>query len=285
MPLDIYRDEPFNEGTLVDLVDIFTGDGSTVTFTVSNKTGTRIGSTIQFDNIQYYQYNGGFTKSGNSFTLDSAPPENSQGVVPGITTITISAFDQDDIPGQTTPREAEVALYLVDPTEAALYEYENLPTNSGIALCFSDLITSTGADTTWVQLACSDPSTGLALSYLATGECLYTPNISSFGLLASSISSGASSFMCDSASDFIDGDYIVINSGNPTQEITKISSIDETTIYTEELNFAHSAGETIYACGRKFWMKLTIPLDAFEGEAVNDYSLALGLECIRISRL
>lgn len=283
MSLSIYRDEEFNIGTLVDQVDVYTGDGSTVTYTIENKTSARIGSTIQFDNIFYYQYNGGFTKSGEEVTLDSAPPFGSEGVVPGVGTITASAFDTDDIPGASNPREDEVPFYLVDPDDIYQYEYDAFSDNPGIAISVTDLIESTGAQVSWCQLACSEPD-GTASTYQASGEVFYTPPLTAFGEVTSTTSAGASVISCDSASDFIAGDFILINRGEVTQETLRILEINGTDITTSTSNFDHNPGEIIYTCGREFFLKVTIPEGAFNYQATNDYSLGMRVVCVKRSR-
>lgn len=283
MALGIYNDEPFNSGTLVDPVDLFNGDGVTTQFTVTQKSGNRIGSIVEFDEFQYSQYNYGYTRSGDTVTLSSAPPADSQGVVPGINAIVFESFDQDDVPGNPDSRVKEVFFYLADPDDIHSFSYEPLTTNDGIKLMFTDLISSAGASSTWVQLACTDAA-GAAMTYLDPGEALYTPSLKAFGTVLASSAALASSVTCAVASSFIEGDYIKINPGAITQEIVKIVSIAGTTINTSGFDFDHAAGENIFTCGRKFAAKETTPLDATDGEAAILPDIGLLREGLKVAR-
>jgi hypothetical protein len=286
-PLKIFRDTPFDPSTEVDLVDVFTGNGSQTTFVLSNKSGQRLASTITFDSTQYYQYNGGFTKTDTDFTLSSAPPANSQGVAPGVSYLGFSAFDTDDVDGVTNPRINEVAFYVGDPYNIHLSKYENLPNLQGIELSFVDLVSSSGAEISWVQLACAtQDAAGTALTYSATGTSLYTVNINAFGTLASSAVAGGTSLICGTASSFYVGDYIFINKGGGTQEIKKITAYNgQFGLTVTALDFAHSPGETVYACARKFWAKMTVPSGVSGGTPTNFYDLGLRLRGLSRSRL
>lgn len=278
MALHFYRETPLGPGTQISPLDIFTATGSSATFTLINKSGAELGSTITAGNTQYDQYNGGFTKSGNSFTLSSTPVAGTVVVAPGVTQLVTAAFDNDDVDGVTNPREDEVEFWMGDPTEIHLYQYEPYPNIYGIKISLEDEIVSSGASLTWVQLACSDPVTGLALTYLATGESLYTPALSSFGTISASTPAASGIIYTDQAESFYAGDYIMVNIGQPTQEILHITSI--TTVAPKRLNvdvgdFPHYIGETIYTCARKFWMKLTVPDGQTSNTAVNYYDIGL----------
>lgn len=284
--LKFYRDLAFNAGTLIDSVDLFTGDGSTTSFDVVNKSISQVGSTIQAEATQYFRFNGGFVISGNQVTLSSAPSFNAQGIIPGLSALVLSAYDQDDVEGVTNPRINEQSFYLADPDDIGFFQYENRPNDAGIQVCFVDNASNVGATLAWVQLACADVN-GNALTYAATGECIYTANISMFGTLWASSTAGASSIYVDTASGFIPGDYIVINIGNPTSEIRKITAVNgsgQILSITGNTNYPHYSGETVYTCGRKFWAKLTVPLDAVGGEASNLYDISLRRSCKRVQR-
>lgn len=277
MAINFYLDESFTSGSIVDLVDTFIGDGTTTTFVCTNKSVQRLAATITVGSNQYNQYNGAFTKDigTNSFTLATAPANGTVVVAPGINMLTFPVFDQDDVPGETEPRVNEQPFWLGDPSDINNQYYNNLPQFDGIQISINDLISATGAQTSWCQLACADPTTGLAMTYGATGEALYTAAIQSFGVAFASSAAGASSIFCSTASTFTAGDYVTINLGTASQEIRKIALTSNSSGgylgFTTTFDFPHYIGETIFTTGRKFWCKVTAPLDVGGGQAVNFY--------------
>lgn len=279
MGLEFFIDESFTSGSIVDPSDSFTGDGVATTFVLQNKSVQRLSSTIQVEGVQYYQYSGGFTKDigTNSFTLSSPPPLNSQISAPGITQITVPVFDQNIVPGVSNPRVKEVPIWIGDGSTINNNIYSNLPQYSGIQIAIVDVISSTGAQASWCQFAAAAVN-GTALTYGATGAPLYTPPISSFGVLSQNSSAGASSIFCTTASSFTAGDYVYLNIGQANQEVRKINSITSSTGRMDlatALDFSHITGETVITCGRKFWLKVTIPLNAANNQPVNFYDIAI----------
>lgn len=288
MPLVVFIDVPFTVGTECDQSDFYTGDGVTEDFVLVNKAPARLGAGVQFDTIQYYGYNGGFTTTSNGFDIVSAPPANSQGVAPGITTILFDQiFDQNDIPGVPNANIQQIPFYVADPFTIPLYEYTQLPGSNGISLSIVDMISAAGAQTSWCQLACAtNDLTGSALTYQATGTTLYTGVMTAFGTILASTVSGASSMSVSNANTFGLGDYVLINGGQATQEVVKVLQYTPpNTIGTSGFNFNHYAGETVYTCGRKFWMRCTVPIGVTGGQPVSFFDLALNLQFLSLSRL
>ena len=279
MAIQVYRADPFDNSTAVDLVDLFTGNGVDDTFTLSNKTGLRLGSTIQFDSVQYYRYNGGFTVDGNDFTLSSTPPSSASGVAPGLNCLTLSAFDTDNVDGIVDPRVKEVEFFVGNGTDIYLEFYSGLD-DGGLKLQFSTLIDITGqADADWIQLA-SSVDGGVAGTYLDPGEELYTPPISAFGTITSSVTSLGTEILISSTDDWITGDYILINPGelnSETVQITGQSGSPADALTVTELNYNHDPAEPVYACVRKFYAKMTVPEDATDNEALNFLNVALNI--------
>ena len=276
--MEFYLDESFTPGSIIDPVDSFTGDGITSTFILVNKSVQRLASTITVDGNQYYQYNGGFTKdiSTNSFTLSIIPTLNSQIVAPGITQLVSDVFDQDPVPGIVNPLISEKAFWFGDTADIQNQYYKNLPNLAGIELSLVDLVSSVGAQTAWCQFASADPTTGLAMTYEATGASLYTAPISAFGTLTASAANGASSIMCAEASSFLVGDYLYLNVGSGNQEIRKVATLSASGIgFTTNFDFSHASGETVMTMGRKAWLKVTMPVNATANTATNFYDLAL----------
>lgn len=288
MSLLVYKDTPFFSGNQVDEVDVYTGNGVTTTFVLSRKTVSRLAATVQFDATQYYSYNSGFVKTLTGFTTNTAPPLNSQGIAPGLTNLLFDQlFDQDNIPGTTSPRVQEIPLYIADSSDIPLYKYTQIPSLPGIELSIVDFVSSAGALTSFIQLACAQSdATGAALTYQATGTALYTGVLTAFGGLLASSAASASSILVDLASSFTLGDYVYLNAGQPTQEIVKfIGYSPPYTMLLTGATYPHSKGETVYACGRKFWMKCTVPLNETGGQAANFIDLSLRTRFVKRSRL
>lgn len=283
MALLFFNNTPFNSATELSPLDLFTGTGSQTAFTVTNKSGTGIGSTIQFDSTQYFRHLGGFSVAGNIATLSSAPPSNSQGVIPGISSLVLNAFDTDTVP-ITTPRIDAKEFFIADVTEIGTMEYQPVTGQIGIQITFVDNITSVGPTLAWVQLACSDAA-GNALAYAATGATLYTPNISYFSTLSASSAALASSITVVQASGYVLGDYVLINVGQATQEVVKITARSGNILTISGTNFNHFIGETVHTCGRKFWARLTVPVNATSGLAQTYFDLGLKRTCKRSQRL
>lgn len=277
MSLEFYYDESFSLASNLDPVDTFTGDG-TATFTVTKKSGSELAATITAGNVQYYQFNGGFTKSGDDFTLSTSPSIGSQIVAPGLIALTFSAFDQSVVSGVTNPQVSEIPFYLGDPDTIHLKTYTNLPQYTGIRITVQDLVSGSGAELSWIQLACSDAASGLATTYAATGEELLTSALYATGTLSASSAAGASSITVSGASGegFWAGDYVIINIGESTSEIRKISSVSGDTInFFTAFDYSHLEDETAYTMGRKFWAKVTIPENAANNQAFTFWDLGL----------
>lgn len=280
MTIKLYRDTPFDISTQVDLADLFIGNGVDDTFTLTEKDGTQLAASIQFDNTVYYRYNGGFTVSGDDFTLSSTPPSGSQGVAPGLMSLVFNAFDTDDVPGVTDPRVQEVAFYIGNAEDIYVESYAGVSGAPGIELFFTTLITADTADDTWLELASANPD-GTASAYSPATCSIYTLELEAFGTLLSSISPLASSISVCSTDTFYEGDYIRINPGGGTDEVIKILSISGSIFTTTECNYSHSSAEGVFACVRKMWARLTVPEDATSQTAQN--FLSVGLRCIGIT--
>lgn len=285
MALGFYLETSLSEDTLVDPVDVFAGDGATSTFTLVNKTASRLHSTIQANGTQYYQYNGGFTKniSNDTFTLSSAPAGGTSIVAPGLVQIPVPIFDQAVVAGVDDPLVTEVQFVVADPEEIHLFKYINMPQYGGIRISLVDLVSSAGAELSWCQLACTNAS-GTPLTYAATGEDLFLPALSAFGTVSSSGAAGASAIFTTSASDFIVGQFININNGTATKEIRRIQEINSGTGklgLTTNLDFQHLVSQTIFACGWQVSLKVTMP----ENEASNTATNFLDIGVRRQARI
>lgn len=162
-----------------------------------------------------------------------------------------------------------------------------MPSTAGIEICVNDVITIAGAQASWCRLTCATTTdeVGVALTYLPSGTCLYTGPLSAFGTISVCSTSGASSVFCSTASTFQVGDYIKIGSGTANQEIVKVIGYTAPNRFTvTQTTYPHYVGETIYACGRKFWMRVEVPLNYVGGVATNFYDIALRRKYVRTSR-
>lgn len=288
MGLKLYREFPWSSATELTPADQYIGTGSKTTFTLFYKEGTALGGTIQAGATQYYQYTQGFTKNGNDFTLSSAPPLNSQIVAPGVNALVMSAFDQAVVDGVTNPRVYEKEVWLADISEIHINSYIAMPSKAGLELTFVDMITGVGASTSWFQFAQADPVTGLAMTYQATGTSLFLNPITAISNVSASGTAGLNYVLCNSASSFTPGDYVVINFGGSSSEIRQIASIGTSparVIFTTTLDYAHFANETIITDAKKFWCKMTVPLNVSNNTATNDYSIGLRYRARVLSKI
>ena len=125
--LNFYSGTPFTTNNQVDLIDFYTADGVSATFTLVNKGVSRLGSTIQAGGTEYFQDNGGFTTNSGAgtFTLASTPVVGTQIVAPGVNQATVNAFDQDNVVGVASPRVQSIPLWIVDTSTINNYKYVN----------------------------------------------------------------------------------------------------------------------------------------------------------------
>ena len=285
MTLHFFYDESFTIGTQLDPIDAYVSNGGS-TYTLVNKSSLNLAGTITANNLQYYQFNGGFSVSGNNFTLSTSPPAGAMIVAPGLIALTFTVFDQLAVPGVSNPNVQEVPFFLGDPSQSCYFGYTNLPQFGGIRITFTDQVSGSGAQLSWVQLACSDPLTGLAMTYGATGNYLETGGLTSLGTMSASSLPGASSISTISASSYVVGDYMILNIGNATSEIRKISAVTSSTVsFVTTLTYTHFAGESLNDMGRKFWAKVTVPQNAANNQPFNFWNLGLRRQALVISKV
>jgi hypothetical protein len=114
------------------------------------------------------------------------------------------------------------------------------------------------------------------MTYGATGDPLLTASIYAYGVLSASGTAGASSVTCSNSTNFELGDYIIINPGGVTQEIRKLKEKSASSLgFFTNLEYNHAVSEDLYDMGRKFWAKVTIPLNAANNQAFNFHNLGL----------
>lgn len=279
MGLGLYNGTPFASSNLVTPDDTFVSDGVTTTYTLVNKTVSQLGSTIQAGNVEYYQYNGGFTTNVGlgTFTLSSAPVAGTQIVAPGVIQAVIAAFDQPVVLGVVNPRVQSVPLWLVDPLTINNFKYEPLPSYPGLQISMVNLISGANAQISWIQFASADAS-GNALTYGATGAPLYLPPLDGFTTFSASASSSQVTLSVASTAGFWAGQYVSLNIGGSSQEVVHVISLASPTAINLDptgCTFPHYSGEIVYACGWKFWAQATIPVNANNNTPVNLYNLGL----------
>lgn len=280
--IKVYYAEPFDASTEVDVNDVFLGNGVTTTFTLSEKTNLLLGSTVQASNVLYYYYNGGFTKAGSyNFTLSSAPGNGVGIVATGLSYLPFKAYDKAVVDGVTNPRISEIPFYIGNVDDIYLNKYIAAAGLGGISLSFVDHVSGDViADTTWVELASATQDiAATAMTYVS--NVMMTSEISAFCTLLCSVSAGVSSITADTlvhANSFVDGDYIVINRGGINQEVRKFLTNSSQTMTTTTLTYSHTAGETVYACARKFFGKMSVPENSTNHEAENFWNVALRIQ-------
>ena len=292
--LRLYRDQPFNESTEINLDDFYLDlNGTDSTFTLANKTNLQMGATVQANLVEYYLYNGGFTKvSTDQFTTNVPPAIGSNLVAPGINPLILSAFDQLNVDGVSASNVYQNYFYLGDNVDIATTEYQGLNSkNQMISLIFRDQI-GYGATTAMVQLACAtQDAPGTPMTFIATGAEMLTPGFTAFTTVAASSVAGDTLITVNSsadASEFIIGDYITINVGNPTYEVTKllaVGGVSGNQLTVTQTTYNHYIGESIYDTHRKFWAQLTVPVNFTDNSPQNYYNISLYCQATFISRV
>jgi hypothetical protein len=289
MTLKFYSNYPFVPGNEIYQVDLYTGTGSTSTFNLKNLVASKVGNTIQFDNVVYQRYLNGYTfPSNTSFTLSSTPPANSQGIVPGTQSLLFSVFDALNVPGQPVPSNQNAqTFYLADDGQSTsniiVNEYVPVSGNPGIAILFQNMVTAAGASTTFLALACANVN-GTAMSYQATGTTLYTAPYYAITALSASAASLGTTITVNSVTGFYPGDFIFINPGNGTQENPQITGISGNTLTVSGLNYTHSANELVVMNGRQFWANCTLPVGILNGVTNSYINICLIVDCLQQSR-
>ena len=283
MALKIFVGLPANTGTEVGPVQQFVTDG-TNTVPVTDMPITSVGSTIQYSSTMKNQYNGGFTKSGSDIILDTSPVAGLQGCIPNSRYYNLAAYDQSIVEGNSNPRVNEETFYVGDVDDISQFQYLPASGAPGIALTFVNLITGIGAALSTVSLACTDGA-GTALTYAGTGQTVYIPSFSAFGLVAASANQGTNSITCGAASTFIPGRWVKFNSGEVTQEIIQVSSISNWTLtFASSFNYPHYVNETIYDCLQQMKGKFNVPENFTGGVATNILNIALKVRAAKSQR-
>lgn len=276
--LGFYNGTPFAVSNKVTENDYYVSNGVTTTYTLVNKSAAALGSTIQAGNVEYYQFNGGFTVNtgANTFTLSTAPPLGTQIVAPGSIQAVVAAFDQPSVLGVVNPQTASIPLWIIDKTTINNYRYDPLPTYAGLQISVVNLITGCNAIPGWFRLASADAS-GNSLTYGATGAPLYLPGIIGQGTLTAPATASQSVLTVSSTAGFWPGGYVSVNIGASSVEDLHVIAISGNNLILDPtgVTYAHASGELIFATGFKFFLQVSIPENANNNTAVNLYNCAL----------
>lgn len=266
-----YRDTPFNAGTAISRLDVFTATGSEDTYSLIHKTGLEVGSGVQLDSVLKGRHNGGFIVDGDDIILDITPTPGQAVIVPGSNSLDFDVSDQDDAIG----RVRQKAFYLADVSTIQLFSYKASPAEPGIKLFLYDHFPAGGADPSWFRFAPALPD-GSVGTFEAYGDPLYTADLLGQSNLSVAASPLDPIITVDDGSQFIEGDFLMIDQGLPTQETLKISTISGDDLTVPGLvGDSHSIGASVLACGRKFYLESLIPLDVAGGNVFNFYNLGL----------
>jgi hypothetical protein len=274
--LGFYKGSPLNEANLLDPVELFTGDGTTTTFTLTRFSGIRVASTIQVGSLFFTRSSipAGFTVDGNDVTLLSPPANGATVIVPGISAASLEAFDTATAGTSTNANIDEEIFYIGDPDSIAFWKYKALPGNTGIVVSITDNFSTGGAEADWIQFAPVDGD-GNPGTYLAAGAEIELGTLEAEDELQDSILAGATSIEVADGSQFTEGHLIQLGPGTAEQETRRIVSIAGNVLTITGTDFAHPAGELVYENAIPFAVKLTVPLDITEGQAMTLHDLGL----------
>lgn len=264
MPLGhrIFVDFPFDTGTVLDPVDTYTADGILTTFTLLYKTGLLVGNIVLVDSVVYYRDLGAFDVVGNTIVFPTAPPAGAKIVVPGMGYLPISCTDRSSDGSNVGVRH----FFYVDADTIHLYKYQPTPPETDILISAYDMITSSGAQEAWTQFALADGN-GDPGVYGAAGDPLRIPAIEVQD--EAQVDPSGDDITVADGSQFEEGWLIAVNApGQSNFEVVTIVSIAGDVLTTSGFNYIdHVAGEPVYHCGIKGYMKTTVP-DNATGHAV-----------------
>jgi hypothetical protein len=276
-----YVNTPFNAGTEVFSVQTFIGDALTTTFALDTDilTGLQVGAAVQVETTIKPRATGASTVSGDNVIIDTAPGVGQGIVVPGSSAIVIPCSDQNDALGRTIL----FPLYMADVETIQFYSYKKVPGETGILLEFKNLLLSgAGAQESWFTLAAADPVTGANQSF---SSVLSTPDLKGQSYVDGAHLVGDDELVVEDGSVFVEGDFLMIDQGQVNQEVVKITSISGNTIQVPgELAQNHSDGALVLACGRKFWGRIIVPLNAAGGIPRNLYNITLETYVMAVAR-
>lgn len=281
MALEAYLYPPFNSGSRIDVPDIFTTSGLTNVFALSNLTGLRVGEVLQLGTGFLLRGNGDFTVDNvnNTITLASIPSPGLPLIVPGINTLLIRAFDQAIVPGDGSPRIKEVSFYLANVTDIDWFSHTALPAYGGIRITPTNNDVAFGPPTTWYELA-QAIGAGAADTYQAAGSYLEISDISALDFVQGTISAFGTSVTVVDGSQFTLGDVIAVGFRGSNEEEVVITNIVGNVLTTTAFNNPHAIGETVYQCGRKLWLRETVPIDGFGNQPITFVNITQLLECV-----
>jgi len=263
--IKLYKAFPLGPATEVDLNDFFIGNGTQVTFSLVNKTGTLLNDDVQVGATVDRQSTGTVTVSGNNFTLPAAPSSGQVITAPGVGALEFSAYDQSVIAGATSPTVDARPFIIADVEQIGLYKYL-VPTGySGIQMQFIDHDTSNGAAASWYQLAPANAD-GTAGTYGAPGAAIDLAAIQNSSTLSTGSAALATTITVADGTQFTPGMIIAINYGGADFEATTIRSISGNVLTVDALANAHSSAETVIHCGWWVWGKLIVPINAAGGQ-------------------
>ncbi len=182
------------------------------------------------------------------------------------------------------PGVISIAAWVGDTDTIHLYSYSAAPGNSGIKIEVADLNVTLGADPSWVQFAPA-LADGTAGTFLSAGTPIFIAALSAADALTAPATASSTSIIISDTSSFTAGQWIKIGTGGPFPEIVQIGAIPNgTTLTISPLNYNHSTSETVYNCLIKIWIKVTVPLNAAGGNAINLIDNALKKTYIRTSK-
>ena len=267
-----FNNTPWNSSTRTNRVYKTTGNGTSNTFALDTTllNGLQVGTMGQINATLKPRSSGAMKISGDSVIFDEIPANGATIIIPGQTSHDFGVSDQDDALGRTYTR----VFYIADPSTIHLYMYKVPPDVAGIKVWMEDLYVG-GAASSWWQLAPAQAD-GTAGTYASAGSPIYTPAI-----LGQSYLDGASSALdgtidVEDGSQFNEGDYLMINPTQGDQEILRISTISGNTLTVPTgIALNHADGSSILACGRKFFARITVPLNVAGGIPYNFFDVGL----------
>ncbi len=281
--LKAYKFMPFDQSSEMDKTDYFVGDGVTRTFNLLNKSGLRVGDTVQVGTTLLERALGAFSVSGDQVILSITPAPGDIVTVPGVNSFNFKAFDQSEVTGDDSPRTKQVSFYIVDIDDINWLYHHAAPGQDGIRISFTDHDESFGANSDWFQLAKAIGS-GEADTFNAVGAPLFLPDFSYQDALQSSISALATTIDVTDGSSFHVGDVLAIDWGISIMDVVTVEEISGNTLTISSNNESHDAGAVVYVIGMKCWGQGTIPDNAAGNQPIAYFEMSLDILAVSESR-
>ena len=264
--------------------DYFVGDASTKTFNLLNKLAIHLGETVQSQATFYSRSKGSLSVDNiaNQFTTGTAPDVGAVVIASGSQALPIRAYDQNNIPGDPTPRVKQYPFYVGPDSSNSIQTYTFI--NQVVQFLDKDPLYGAHLDWLSVALALSDGTPG---TYQPAGDPLSLLDLTGHVSQTQTpyVDVGDTSIEVDNGAQIRVGMYLIIEPGTANEEQVKCTAVNGNILTVTPLGFRHYPGALIFEYYQKCWVQTAFPIGASGGTPVNLSDIALALTCSMESRV